>query len=651
MQPLDDLPKRPDSHDIASRAVMAFAKAITDQPYFVIQGEDRQDYGTDVTIEARRADSMTNLKTYVQVKGSTATPNADDSISVAVTRSNLNYLLAQPHSAYVCYHVPTESLLIRYAEDVFVEYEHRSEGWTEQDEITVRFSEPFNAECQRQLNGLILASGSTSRSRRLASAVAPPNAVSDLIKATPSLPSVPKDADRAGTLLHSLYENGDDVVISMLFEQFRAVLGGNSTALVSAYLAEVNLAEKGLPFDETRIIESIGLLEGQIEAATLHPASIQYCLGNAWSAMSDPKRAVEAYNASLILSDDKTRHIEPQCCKNLGTVLERLGKEESAKTFYERALELDPDLGEARFALGLWYHRHRDPARALQQLDRIVKRPGSAISMGPVQGWRIHMLFECGDFDGAFRDINNLTGGDYREPWVWPWCANRVAAFGRSNAQAARQATTFWRAYLQCYPDDQFAERERQLCHFVLRATGAQTETTFEHFRNAVIALIERGGADNAFLWDRIGHWAQHDRNWFEAEKAYRQAYELEPSQFGYCFGTALNFLGRYEEALPILVREIEKLDSEPMSWFQVAVAREGLGDIEGAIVAYKEALSRDSNHDLALFNLGGLYMNTGDILAATETWKSAISRFPDHELTDKIRQDQPALYAAITET
>ena len=451
-------------------------------------------------------------------------------------------------------------------------------------------------------------------------------------------------------MLHSLYANGDDVVISILFEQFIAVLDGNPAALLSAYLAEVNLAQRGLPFDEARIIEGISLLDDQIGKSTLHPASIQCCLGNAWSAMSDFERAVEAYNASLILSDHTTRDIEPQCCKNLGTVFERLGKEESAKTFYERALELDPDLGEARFALGLWYHRHRDPARAVQQLDSIVKRPGSAISMGPVQGWRIHMLFECGDFDGAFRDINNLIGGDHQEQWVWPWCAKRVATFGRSNAQAARRAGTFWRAYLQCYPDDQFAERERQLCHFVLRATGAQTETTFQQFKDAVIALIELGDEDNAFLWDRIGHWAQYDRNWFEAERAYRQAFELEPSRFGYCFGTALNFLSRYEEALPILVPEIEKLNSEPMSWFQVAVAREGLGDIEGAIDAYKEALSRDSNYDLALFNLGGLYVNTGDIPKAFEIWKSAISRFPEHELTDKIRQDQPALYATITE-
>lgn len=651
MQPLDDLPKRPESHDVGTRAVMAFAKAITDHMYFVLQGEDRHDYGTDVTIEARSANAMTNLKTCVQIKGSTATPNADGSVSVAVTRSNLNYLLAQPHSAYVCYHVPTESLLIRYAEDVFVEYEHRHESWTEQSEITVRFKETFNQERQRQLNGLMLASASTSRSMRLTSAVTPPDDVSDFIKRMPSLPSVPKDADRAGSLLHSLYANGDDVVISTLFEQFRAVLDGNPVALVTAYLAEVNLAEKGQPFDKDRIIEGIDLLEEQLGTATLHPASIQYCLGNAWAATSNLRRAVKAYNASLILSDDTTRDIEPQCCKNLGSVFDKLGNEESAKTFYERALELDPDLGEARFALSLWYHRHGDPARALQQLDGIVKRPGSAISMGPVQGWRIHMLFECGDIDGAFRDINNLIGGNHQEPWVWPWCANRVATFGRLNAQAAGRAATFWRAFLQRYPDDQLAVRERLLCHFVLRATGARTDINFEQFRDTVIALIERGGQDAAFLWDRIGHWAQYDRDWFEAEKAYRQAYELEPSQFGYCFGTALNFLNRYEEALPILVHETVKLELEPMGWFPVAVAREGLGDIDGAIDAYKEALSRDSDYDLALFNLGGLYLNTGDIPAATKIWASAINRFPEHELTDKIRSDQPALYAAITET
>ena len=87
------------------------------------------------------------------------------------------------------------------------------------------------------------------------------------------------------------------------------------------------------------------------------------------------------------------------------------------------------------------------------------------------------------------------------------------------------------------------------------------------------------------------------------------------------------------------------------MSWFQVAVAREGLSDIEGAIEAYEEALSRDPNYDLAWFNLGGLYANTGNISAAVETLRSAMSRFPEHELTDRIRQEQPTLYAAITET
>jgi len=60
-------------------------------------------------------------------------------------------------------------------------------------------------------------------------------------------------------------------------------------------------------------------------------------------------------------------------------------------------------------------------------------------------------------------------------------------------------------------------------------------------------------GADIAFIWDRIGHWAQYDEDWKEAEQAYRLAYELEPSKYGYCLGVALNFLDRKEEALLFL--------------------------------------------------------------------------------------------------
>ena len=129
-----------------------------------------------------------------------------------------------------------------------------------------------------------------------------------------------------------------------------------------------------------------------------------------------------------------------------------------------------------------------------------------------------------------------------------------------------------------------------------------------------------------------------------EAEKCYRKAFELSPTEYGYCLGTALNFLGRFSEALPILKPQAEEHRQDAMSWFQVAIAKEGTGDVKGCIAAYKRALQLDEDYDLAWFNLGGVYWNSDNFVEAISTWKEAIKRFPNHELSSKLRKDFPIL-------
>ncbi len=95
--------------------------------------------------------------------------------------------------------------------------------------------------------------------------------------------------------------------------------------------------------------------------------------------------------------------------------------------------------------------------------------------------------------------------------------------------------------------------------------------------------------------------------------RAFRKAYDLEPDRYGYCLGTALNFLDRHAEAIPMLMEQAEKHLPDARSWFQVAVAREGVGDQVGAIEAYQRALQLDPDYDLAWFNLGGIHWNLRD--------------------------------------
>lgn len=136
-----DLPKRPISHDTAAQAEEVFTAAIRACGLFVVQSKDLCDYGTDVQIEARDDTVMANLRVHVQLKGTLTAPNADNSVSIQVATSNLGYLLAQRDSLYVCCHIPTKRLLVRYANDVYHEYEHRDAAWGKQREVTVRFTD------------------------------------------------------------------------------------------------------------------------------------------------------------------------------------------------------------------------------------------------------------------------------------------------------------------------------------------------------------------------------------------------------------------------------------------------------------------------------------------------------------------------------
>ncbi len=180
---------------------------------------------------------------------------------------------------------------------------------------------------------------------------------------------------------------------------------------------------------------------------------------------------------------------------------------------------------------------------------------------------------------------------------------------------------------------------ERLLTNLYLRQQGDDIGS-YAAFRSEFDQHIGQVDVeDTALLWDRLGHWAQDEENWEEAERCYRKAYELQGGHYGYCLGTALNFLGRYEESRPILIEQAEHLQPDAMSWFQLGVANGNSGRSAEAIAAYEKAITLDPDYDFAMFNLGGVYWNDGDLIAATRVWRQAIEKFPDHTLATEVRE------------
>lgn len=584
----------------------------------------------------------------MQLKGTAGAANADGSVSVAVERTNLNYLLSPSDSLYVCHHVPTGRTLVRSADSVYADYERRGgPPWKDQETITVRFVDPFDEEFQRRWQRLALARNRDASAERLAWAEVPPDRMFDATSSHLPRVSIPSSMADAATLLRTLYEKGEDRTISRSFEQFHALLDADLSSLDLLYMAETNVGLNSKDADPKRMQEAI---EHFKRRQPLRPpssrASISYSLGNAYLAIGICEEAVthfESALATILPSELKT--VGAPCWKNLGSALEKMERWEEARTSFERALELDPDLDEANFALGLWHLRQPpDLLRALDHFDRVSSGPGSVTPQRPVIGWKADVLFRLGRVDEAFAAVDTVLSAERLGSWEWPWCARLVREHGKRSTAAAGRALRFWRRFLKVHPNDRWALAEEFTCIWALHQDGVACGVDLETFRTKGSDLLRSPGVDAGVIWDRIGHWAQTDDDWDTAEKAFRMGYELDPGRYAYCLGTALNHLDRWKDALEVLLNGLTTDPSDALSWFQVGVARDKLGDGMGAVEGFKRAIDLDPLYAKAYFNLGGILWNAGVRKAAVIIWRDAIRRFPDDSNSLKLLDDLPFL-------
>ena len=646
MSHYDDLPRRPKSHETESKAEAAFTSFLADLRECHLQKIDRKDYGTDCEVEVVDQEMATNARLHVQLKGTQQPTNADGSISVAIDRANLNYLLMQPFSSFVCYHVPTDTLWLRTSESVLRGYEHSGRSWSDQTSLTVKFTEQLTPERFRKLTDAARAAASSSRDRRIAHSTAAAEDVPALLRQPATDLHVGDDEARALAVLQHLYESGDDMTISASFAKFEAVFGPDHEAMGQCYMAEINLGMARLPVQEDRVAAAISHFRARIGTGRYLDASLHYTIGNALAALGKDDEAVVEYEAALAgLGRDTDRELAAQCHKNLGSSLEKLGDEEEAVRHYRLALKLSPNLAEAHHALASYHHRKGEYREALDHFDKAVFLNDRLGKQASVAGWRLNALFQLGEGKSAFREINVLLRDADVHPWIWPWCARQVAIFGRTASENAQLSLSFWDHFLATHPDHSQGKREQLLARLYLRNSGADPGSSFTEIKAQLETHGEGIETDAlAFLWDRLGHWAQDEEDWSEAEICFRKAYDLAGGHYGYCLGTALNFLGRCEESLPILREQAERLQPDAMSWFQVAAALEKLGQDTESVEAYRRAIALDPNYDLAWFNLGGVFWNSGDRENARRIWKEAIGLFPDHELSAKLRTELPFL-------
>lgn len=642
----NDMPGRGRNRAIEAKAEAAFRSLIAESPDFIVQRADENDFGSDCQIEVLDNGLATNVRLHVQLKGTERSLNADGSLSISIEQTNLNYLIAQGHSLFVACHVPTRSLRSTAVEAVLRQYEHKNVSWKDQETLTVTFAEELTLDRLARLARLALSSSRSARDERIAQAQAIPSAFPDVVRDAMPAVNVPDDPERALQILEALYERGADSVISAAFDQFAAVFGSNSAEMGCCYMSEINLgmAGRGRP---DRIRAGKVHFKAKLRTKRYLPGSLHYTIGNAYSALGDEKSAKASYQAA---ARDAAYMADPgmaaMCLKNLGASFEKLGNEEMAAELYRGALKMNPQLPEAHLALGRYFHRQGQFEEALTHYDATLFDDRDLGKNASVTGWRLNALFNLGQHREAFRAINLLLADADRELWIWSWCARQVSAFSRTSVTAARGALSFWQRYVRTHPDVSAARVDLLLTSFYLRSEGDEIGKDYTAFRAEFETHIAHVHPSEAALpWDRLGHLAQDLDDWEEAERCFRNAYELDGGHYGYCLGTALNFLGRHGEALPLVQAQADSIQPDAMSWFQVASALDHLGRTDEAVAAYRKALVLDPDYAVAMFNMAGVLWNRGDREEGGRIFRTAVMQFPDHELSAKAQQDLPKLF------
>ncbi|PPJ45405.1 tetratricopeptide repeat protein [Rhizobium sp. KAs_5_22] len=638
---LNDLPKRDTNNEIERRAQRVFRSFVDDSESFFIQTPDTKDFGTDYQLEALENGSATNVRVHVQLKGTTKNANSDGSITIGVERSNLNYLMVQRYSFYVCYHLPSDRLLFAPVDSVITGYSHSGKSWTEQDTISVRFSKVLDHEALNSIASLARLQSNASRDYRFSLTA---SRAEDLGKIVGSgLPEihVPEDQSRAAALLEGLYYNNKEEIISAAIHRFEAVLGSNHDAMRFCCMAEINLGMSGHE-DAKRISCAIDFFNRLIDTGRFEKGGLHFTIGNGQTALRDEEAAISSYVKALgHLDTVDDRELVAQCLKNMGSSYFKLGERDKAARHFEDALKLAPTLAEAHHALGVHYVQQGIYEKALDHFDNVVFDDGRISKSSSTLGWRINCYFNLRQNKAAFREINSLLAHAGTQDWIWPWTARQVASFGLTSIESAQPSLDFWHRFRKVHPDNDFAYSQLLLAQVYLKMNGVDIGVEYNRFRRDFEPLIATADASQApFLWDRLGHFAQIDGQWDEAARCFHHAYDLGGVEYGYCLGTALNFLNRGVEAISILKEQAERVQPDAMSWFQLAVAYEQAGQDDGAISSYQKAIALDPEYDLAWFNLGGVFWNAGAAKAARKTWRTAVEKFPDHELAIKLQSE-----------
>lgn len=444
--------------------------------------------------------------------------------------------------------------------------------------------------------------------------------------------SLSDDATAAFEEVQALYQGNRDDLIRQLAPQIELKFSDIPQILCLMYMAEVNLGMQTGAVVTERMAQAVSFWEDVHVRKLFAPFSLDYNQGNALALLKRHKDAIAKYESALSQQPD----FAPGW-KNLGTAYIDVGERAAAKRSFEKAITLIPRLFEARYSLATLAIEDQAYSDALSHLQAINLDELRNSQQSWVYGWLARVQEHTGDHKEAIRAIESAIALAPDAEWPWLWGARIHAVARREDRNLLDAARAFGEQLVTRFPNQGEAWGELGYTYFQQRLDLPDAQLS----RKCVMALskaIDLGFLDGGLIPDRLGHVFMDTGDAAKAESAFRLASEQDGPSFGYCLGLSLIQLQRYVEALPLLTAAAEKHQPDAMSWGNVALCRDRLGERKKAIHCYERAIEIDPDYDLAWFNLGGMYWNEGDRLKAISVWREALARFPDHELANQVR-------------
>lgn len=445
--------------------------------------------------------------------------------------------------------------------------------------------------------------------------------------------------------IEALYDSEDYVAIHHLAEECHARFEMTPEIINLVYMAQVNLAMEGIDVGRETLLNAIKFWETGEAKKRWQRECLLYNQGNAFGALGLQDEAITHYKKALEADTSIA-----QCWVNLGNALSANGSPLDAMDCYEKALVIHPSLFEALYSSATISIRDNNNfERGLAFLNQIAIARLPARYQAGVHAWKANSLLKLHRYAEGIAEAENAIANAPGIAWTWSVAGRLYAMARQADKKWVGPAFDFWQRFVAKYPDNSAAWGELgYACWFLRnhRNRKALSKRALDAFEKSVFL----GLVDDGLVFDRIGHLYQENQKWTEAEQAFRRAYQLDPNQFGYCFGFSLMRLNRYEEALPLLRAAVENHQPDALNWHNLGTCYERMGKTDGkyfasAETAYKKAIEIDPNYAKAWVDLGGLYWNRRNMEKAYEIWSVSLKKFPEHPECSRLRKFLSEVY------